>query len=447
MTDVRPKFSEHDSDEVKTVTRAPPASTSHEVLRLVVVEGPDAGKSTVLDPDGPTRTLVGTGPACALRLTDPTVSRRHVAFELVPPRYRVLDLESTNGTTLDGVMIRDAWARSGQTLGLGGTVIRLETNIKSQPAPPLTSSTRFGQVIGGSSAMRRLYPLAERIARSNMPVIIEGETGTGKELLAESIHELSGRAGPFVVFDCTTVSPTLVESELFGHERGAFTGAVEPRPGIFQEANGGTLLIDEIGDLELPLQAKLLRVIEKGELRRVGGSSVVKVDVRIIAATRRDLDRAVTEGKFRDDLFHRLAVARIELPPLRDRAGDVELLIRYFGERLAGNPEVVPPHIVRRFVGQPWPGNVRELRNAVARVVALGESELLPPLENVPAATLVTDEDVAAPFSVARRRAVARFERAYVERLIEKHGGNVTQAARASGLAERYFRLVKARTS
>ena len=141
------------------------------------------------------------------------------------------------------------------------------------------------------------------------------------------------------MFDCTTVSPSLVESELFGHERGAFTGATEPRPGIFQEANGGTLLIDEIGDLELPLQAKLLRVIEKGELRRVGGSSVVKVDVRIIAATRRDLDRAVTEGRFRDDLFHRLAVARIELPPLRDRAGDVELLIRYFGERLAGNAD------------------------------------------------------------------------------------------------------------
>jgi transcriptional regulator with GAF, ATPase, and Fis domain len=417
------------------------------VLRLVVVEGPDAGKSTVLDGDGPTRTLVGTGPACTLRLTDPTVSRRHIAFELAPPRVRILDLDSTNGTTLDGVMIRDAWARSGQTLTLGSTTLRLETNLQSHPATPLTNATRFGQVVGASSAMRRLYPLIERIARSTMPVIIEGETGTGKEILAESMHEMSGRAGPFVVFDCTTVSPNLVESELFGHERGAFTGAVGMRPGIFQEANGGTLLIDEIGDLELPLQAKLLRVIEKGELRRVGGSSVLKVDVRIIAATRRDLDRAVTEGKFRDDLFHRLAGARIELPPLRDRTGDVELLIRYFGERLAGNPNIVPAHVARRFVSQPWPGNVRELRNAVARIVALGESELLPPIENVPSASLVTDEDVDSPFSVARRRAIARFERAYVERLIEKHGGNVSHAARASGLAERYFRLVKARTT
>jgi transcriptional regulator with GAF, ATPase, and Fis domain len=447
MTDARPRFSEDDAEEVETVTRAPPASTSHEVLRLLVVEGPDAGKSIVLDSDGPTRTLVGTGPACTLRLTDPTVSRRHVAFELAPPRYRILDLDSTNGTTLDGVLIRDAWARSGQTLTLGSTTIRLETDLQSQPAPPLTNATRFGQVVGASSAMRRLYPLVERIARSSMPVIIEGETGTGKEVLAESMHELSGRAGPFVVFDCTALSPSLVESELFGHEPGAFPGAVGARSGIFQEADGGTLLIDEIGDLDLPLQAKLLRVIEKGELRRVGGSSVVKVDVRIIAATRRDLDRSVTEGKFRDDLFHRLAGARVELPPLRDRAGDVELLIRYFGERLASDADVVPPHVVRRFVSQPWPGNVRELRNAVARIVALGEAELLPPMESPQAASLVTDEDVDSPFSVARRRAVARFERAYVERLIEKHGGNVSQAARASGLAERYFRLVKARTT
>lgn len=442
----RPRFSD-DDDEAATVSRAAPASTSQEVLRLVVVDGPDRGQALVLDPNGPTRTLVGTGPACALRLTDRAVSRRHVAFEVDGVRYRVIDLESTNGTFLDGVAIRDAWARPGQMLHIGSTVIRLEANQQAHRTMP-SSAVRFGLTFGASAAMRRMYPLAERIARANVPVIIEGETGTGKEVLAESIHEVSGRAGPFVVFDCTTVSPSVVESELFGHERGAFTGAVGARPGIFQEANGGTLLIDEIGDLDLPLQAKLLRVIEKGEFRRVGGNTVLKADVRIIAATRRDLDRAITEGKFRDDLFHRLAVARLELPPLRDRADDIPLLIRHFSESLAGNPDAVPPDVVRRFAAQPWPGNVRELRNAVARFIALGDSDTLPDVEPTGSDPVaVTDEDVSQPFAVARRRAIARFERAYVEKLIEKHGGNVSQAARASGLAIRYFRLVKARAT
>jgi two-component system, NtrC family, response regulator HydG len=445
--DRRPRFGDDEGDPVDTVVRAPTVTLTREVVRLVVVEGPDTGRSFVLDPDSPGRVFVGTSPVCALRLVDPMVSRRHVALEVDPPRYRVTDLGSTNGTLLDGVLVREAWAHVGQTLRLGETAIRLETNREEQrQANPVTSAVSFGQVIGASPAMRRLYPLAERLARATVPVIIEGETGTGKEVLAESLHGASGRPGPFVVFDCTAVSPSVVEAELFGHDRGAFTGAVGSRPGIFEEANGGTLLIDEIGDLDLPLQAKLLRVIDRGELRRVGGSAVIKVDVRIIAATRRDLDRAVTEGQFRDDLFHRLAVARIELPPLRDRTGDVALLIRHFAERLGGSPAAVPPHTTARLIAQSWPGNVRELRNAVARYLALGEdgAEGLEPAP-LGGTDLVTDEDVDVPFAVARRRAVARFERAYVDKLIDKHGGNVSQAARASGLAVRYFRLVKAR--
>lgn len=178
----------------------------------------------------------------------------------------------------------------------------------------------FGRLLGGSPAMRRLYPLCERLAGSTVPIVIEGETGTGKEQLAEALHEQSSRADkPFVILDCTTIAPNLIESELLGHEKGAFTGAMRTREGVFERANGGTLLIDEIGDLPLELQPKLLRAIERGVITRVGGSKPVVVDVRLLAATRRDLDREVQLGRFRDDLFHRIAVARVELPPLRER--------------------------------------------------------------------------------------------------------------------------------
>jgi DNA-binding NtrC family response regulator len=443
----RPRFGEDDPrGEVATVVRAPTADVTREVLRLVVIEGPDRGRTLVLDPDGAHRLLVGTSPASALKLLDPTVSRRHLAVEIDPPRCRVTDLGSTNGTWLDGVLVREAWAAPGQTIRIGDTAIRVESMRQDRQASSLPSRTSFGRVIGASPAMRKLYALAERLARTRVPIIIEGETGTGKEVLAESIHEASGLGGPFVVFDCTTVSPTVVESELFGHERGAFTGAVGAKPGIFEEANGGTLLIDEIGDLDLSLQAKLLRVLDRGEVRRVGGTSVVKVNARIIAATRRDLDQAVTKGQFRDDLFHRLAVARIELPRLSERRGDVEILIRHFANELGGSPDAVPPNVAANLSAQSWPGNVRALRNAVARYLALGDETDAVALPSEPSIDLVSDDDVSVPFAIARRRAIARFERAYIAKLVDKHGGNVSQAARASGLAVRYFRLLKARS-
>jgi DNA-binding NtrC family response regulator len=447
MSDERPGFEDDDAADIATVSQAMPLAGTRQGLRVIVIDGPEAGKAFVLDPDA-SRALVGTSPVCALRLVDSTVSRRHVALESDGAGWRVTDLGSTNGTWVDAVSVRDAWVHPGQSLRCGSTVMRLEADATAR-ASSLSNAVRFGLVIGASTAMRRLYPLAERVARTRVPVIIEGETGTGKEVLAESLHEVGGARGPFVVFDCTTVSPQLVESELFGHERGAFTGAVGARPGVFEEANGGTLLIDEIGDLDLSLQAKLLRVIDRGELRRVGGRNVIKVDVRIVSATRRDLDKAVADGHFRDDLFHRLAVARLELPPLRERIGDVPLLVRHFARDLTGSPDAVPPRVLARLEASSWPGNVRELRNAVARFVALGEDAPLAVALPDPAdgrePSVVVDEDFELPFAVARRRAQARFERAYVERLLAKHGGSVTQAARASGIAVRYFRLVKAR--
>jgi DNA-binding NtrC family response regulator len=342
--------------------------------------------------------------------------------------------------------------RGDEVVRFGSTAVRLETDVPPD-GPPLTSAMRFGRTVGASLVMRRLYPLCERLAKTRVPVIIEGETGTGKEVLAESLHDVGGGKGTFVVFDCTTVSPNLVEAELFGHERGAFTGAERARAGVFEEAHGGTLLIDEIGDLDLPLQSKLLRVIDRGELRRVGGQGSIKVDVRIIAATRRDLDKEVAAGRFRDDLFHRLAVARIELPPLRERHDDIPLLLRQFVQEMGG-PPTLATEMGARYASYSWPGNVRELRNLVARHVALGfdvtpapvsQASLPPPPS--PSSTDFLDRLVSEPlaFPLARRRALEEFERRYVAAVLARYGGNISQAAKASGLALRYFRLVRAR--
>jgi DNA-binding NtrC family response regulator len=440
---------EHDDS---TVARPLAAGGTKRVRRVVVIEGPDAGREFTLDVDAPSRILLGTSEVCELRLTDPMVSRRHAAFEPVGLRYRLTDLRSTNGTFVDGVGVLSAYVRGGEIVRCGSSAIRLDVDEAVAPSP-LSPEIRFGSTLGASIAMRRLYPLCTRLAKARVPLVIEGETGTGKEVLAESLHEVGGGKGPFVVFDCTTVSVNLLEAELFGHERGAFTGATSSRPGVFEEAHGGTLLIDEIGDLDLPLQAKLLRALDKGEVRRVGGQKWVKVDVRVMAATRRDLDKAVAASRFRDDLFHRLAVARIELPPLRERDGDVPLLTRQFAADMGGAPDEVEAEIEARFSDYDWPGNVRELRNAVARYVALGDQWQPPRSAPPPVAgpgprdgdwidSMITS-GVAYP--VARRRTLEEFERRYIERILAEHGGNVAEAARASGLALRYLRLVKAR--
>jgi DNA-binding NtrC family response regulator len=411
------------------------------LTQATVIEGPDAGQVFALDPGAPSRLLVGTSQLADVRLTDRRVSRRHAT--LTPAghgTFKLTDCGSTNGTFVDGLRIVEVYVRGGEIVRLGSTALRLDQQPTAAP-PPLPNAMRFGLVLGASPAMRRLYPLCERIAQSKIPLVVEGETGTGKELLAESIHQVGGGKGPFVVFDCASVPPTLVESELFGYERGAFTGATTSRQGVFEEAHGGTLLIDEICDLDLAMQAKLLRALARGEVRRLGSQRPTHVDVRIIATTRRDIDRRTAEGMFRDDLLHRLAVARVELPPLRDREGDVALLARHFMKEMGGEPELAQD-LVTRYGDHGWPGNVRELRNLVARFVTLGPEaspgDLLPD-------QLVIPVDVRAPYPVARRKTLAEFEQRYVELVLARHGGNVTQAAKASGLALRYFRMVRAR--
>jgi DNA-binding NtrC family response regulator len=427
---------------------------------LTIVEGPGAGQTYSVAADHPTRMLMGKSAACEVRLGDPAVSRRHVAMEVVNQRLRLTDLVSTNGTFVDGVQVGEAYLLGGETIRLGGTAISVSRG-QAAPAAALTASDRFGVTVGGSTAMRRLYPLCERLASVDVPVVIEGETGTGKEQLAESLHrEGPRRDGPFVVFDCTAVAPSLIESELFGHERGAFTGSVGTHHGVFERASGGTLLIDEIGDLPIELQPKLLRVIERLHVTRVGGREPIAVDVRLISATRRDLDRMVQQGRFRDDLFHRLAVARIELPPLRDRRGDVGLLARNFWAHHGGDAAHVPANLLRDWEDYAWPGNVRELRNAVARRIALGDladmgagspSAPPPPPGRAPVPHHVArdGDPIAAilaldlPLAEARQRAIDELERRYLEQVLEANDGNVTRAAAAAGVARRHFHRLK----
>jgi DNA-binding NtrC family response regulator len=420
---------------------------------LQVMSGPDAGKSFVIDSNREGRVLIGQSPACGVRLVDPTVSRRHVALELVGGALRLSDLGSTNGTWVNGLRVFDVVVTGGERIQIGNTVLGVEP--RSDLAEPSTDQTHFGAFIGASAEIRCLYPTMARIASSTIPVVIEGETGTGKEVLAEAMHDLGSRAaGPFVVFDCTTIAVNLMEATLFGHERGSFTGALAAAPGLFEQADKGTLFIDEIGDLDITLQAKLLRAIERSEVRRIGGKNWLRVDVRIIAATRRDLDREVQSGRFRDDLFFRLAVARIELPPLRRRRKDISLLAAHFWKELGGAPAALSGDLLRRLEDYDWPGNVRELRNAITQKITLGElskprSPVNPAAGEAPAPRAgdpigaIIDQDL--PFPIARDKVLDMFERRYVGRILERHGGNVTHAAHASGIGRRYFQTIRGR--
>jgi DNA-binding NtrC family response regulator len=373
-------------------------------------------------------------------------------------RLRVEDQRSTNGTFVNGVRVELAVLRGGEMVQLGATLLLVEP-IHGQPVS-LSTATSFGEVIGVSPAMRQLYPMCHKLARSDVPVVIEGETGVGKEQLAEAIHALGSRAnGPLVVFDCTAVAPNLIESELFGHERGAFTGSVTQHKGVFERAHNGTLLIDEIGDLPMSLQAKLLRAIERRSVTRVGGSAVLSVDVRLLSATRRDLDREVQLGNFRDDLFHRIAVTRIEVPPLRDRRGDVTVLARHFCRELGGEERLLPAELLQRWDQHIWPGNVRELKNAVARWLALGDvrDSTIPPPDpqgrrGRRGHPLANHGDSIArvlaaelPWAEARQAVLDELEGRYVEHMLGTHGGNMTRAAAAAGVARRHFYRMKTR--
>jgi DNA-binding NtrC family response regulator len=392
-----------------------------------VVDGPDRGASARADEDALT---IGTAEGCALRLRDPTVSRHHVELSPDAGGIRARDLGSTNGVRFGSLRIVDAVVPSGASIAIGASTIRVEdAGVVDTEAGPVVDG-----LVGESPSARTLARRIDRAARSGAPVLVEGESGTGKELVAAAIHARSTRAhGPFVVVDAGALAPTLVASELFGHAKGAFTGAREARAGAFERASGGTLFLDEVGELPASVQPLLLGAFARGRIRRVGADDEIAIDVRLVCATHRDLRSAVNEGTFRADLYHRIAVVRIAMPPLRERAEDVPLLVEHFlrAEGFTGERrEIVPDDVLDRLCAHPWPGNVRELRNAVETALAMREP---PELDPVPPCGPFA-EVKGRPWREARDEATSAFERRYLEALLETSRQNVAEAARVAGL-------------
>jgi two-component system response regulator AtoC len=308
----------------------------------------------------------------------------------------------------------------------------------------LERAAGFDEMVGASPEMRQVFALVEQVAPADATVLIRGETGTGKELVARAIHRRSPRREKtFVAVNCSAVPRDLIESEFFGHEKGAFTGASARRIGRFEQADGSTLFLDEVGELDLGVQAKLLRVLQEKEITRVGAARPTAVDVRIVAATNQDLERRVKEGQFRDDLYYRLNVIPIRLPALRERPGDLPLLmehfLRVFAERYGKGPPATPPDVLAAALAYPWPGNVRELRNVCERAVVMGWGAVAPIFSAAvrAPASLAAFADMDAPLLDARAALAERFEREYLVRLLQKHRGKVGEVARAAGIAER----------
>ncbi len=407
-------------------------------FRLTITAGPGEGHHAVSESDV---VVVGTHASANFILQDAAVSRFHCELRLSADTVVLRDLQSLNGTHVDGVPVIEAPLRNGAIIALGRTQLRFDLDVEPA-AVPVSTRKRFGLAIGRSPAMAKLFALLERVAATDATVLIEGETGTGKELVAESLHnEGARRAAPFMVVDCGAIPRDLLESEIFGHERGSFTGALTAREGAFEAASGGTLFLDEIGELSPELQPKILRALERREIKRVGSNHYTKVDVRLIAATNRNLREEVNSQKFRPDLYYRVAVVEVRLPPLRDRREDFPLLIEHILASLEAStrPEadlLRRPQVIAELLRHSWPGNVRELRNYIERSLAL--SDTAPPL-STESEDQQPEVNAHLPLKNAREKWVGSFERRYLEELLRRNGDNVTAAARAAGVARNHF--------
>ena len=389
---------------------------------------------------------VGSAPDCDLVLDDPTVSRTHARLEFDRTGYLVRDLASKNGTTIAGVRIHEAYLQHGMALRFGRAEVAFDLDEETVQVE-LARDERFGRLLGHSAQMREIFALLAKVARRDVSVLVEGESGTGKELVAEAVHGHSARRGlAMVIFDCSAVAPELIESELFGHVKGAFTGAIKTREGVFQQAHKGTLFLDEIGELPLDLQPKLLRALETGEFRPVGSNERRSADVRVIAATNRRLDDEIAAGNFRQDLYYRLAVVRVRLPALRQRPEDIPLLVQHFLTQAGAGEVGVGYETMRRLQRHAWRGNVRELRNYVERAVVLSEHGRLETRhlsgEDIQRAeeleARANDEplapDLDLPFKDAKARLLDVFERRYWRQRLVESQGNISEAARRGGI-------------
>jgi DNA-binding NtrC family response regulator len=428
----------------RRISRAESRSVAVRCARLRVVRGRDKGKT--LDFGARRSAVLGTGTDSDLVLTDDSVSSRHAELRAEEQGYVLRDLGSTNGTRVGGVRVGQVCLdASPVVISVGETDLSFAIS-DEEVEHPLARGDRFERLIGRSEAMQQMFALLDRATNADSTILLEGESGTGKELVAETIHAASARAGnPFQVVDCGAIPPSLIESELFGVRAGAFTGATRDRPGAIAEASSGTLFLDEVGELPLEMQPKLLRAIEQRQVRPVGATKFVDVDFRVIAATNRDLRKLVDEGKFRADLFYRLAVVQVEVPALRHRRDDIPLLARHFLGRLgvdASKPETLTPSLLAAFAAYEWPGNVRELRNAIERLVVLGDMAKWPGANRAPAAP--PPDAAAVDYSAARRDAIERFEREYCTSLLDRAGGVVAHAAAEAGISRQMFhRLLK----
>ncbi|MEM9189262.1 MAG: sigma 54-dependent Fis family transcriptional regulator [Myxococcota bacterium] len=422
----------------------PPLSVG--TLRVEVTEGPDAGKATTAQSETLT---VGTADGNDAVLTDETVSRYHLELERRDDGVLVRDHGSTNGTFSGPVRIQEAIIPPGTPLRIGRSELRV---VEGSVVPvPLHQDDRLGDLRGRSRSMRRLMARIEKVAGTDAPVLVVGESGTGKELVARAVHDLSARSQkPFVTVDCGALAPNLVASELFGHERGAFTGADRQHAGAFERAHGGTVFLDEVGELPRDLQPTLLGALERRNFRRVGGREEIRVDVRIVAATNRDLRAEVNKGTFRLDLFYRLAVVMLSLPPLRDRPEDVALLIEHFLSEcghLGGRASLFADDVLQQLAAHHWPGNVRELRNLVEATLAMGEvptDSLMPGLEPSHEDTIPLGGILGQPYKDARQHVLNEFETRYVRHWLDLTDGNVARAAREARMDRSYlFHLIK----
>ena len=462
MNDDGSKFPDHIPPTKIAYISGRPAALHLRKCKLVL-EREDGGTAEYIF-DQPAITI-GAMDDNDLVIDDDTVSRYHCRIYQDDNSYLIRDNDSTNGTFVNRVRVREAYLKPGCTVTIGKTDVRFQSLDERVEITPVNRE-KFGRIVGKSVRMREIFGILEKIAPTGVTVVIEGETGTGKEVVARTVHEASRRAdGPFVVFDCGAVPDNLIESELFGHEKGSFTGAITTRQGLFEVAQGGTLFLDELGELGLDLQPKLLRALEQREIRRVGSNKPIKVDVRVVVATNRNLEEEVRAGRFREDLFYRLSVVRLILPPLRDRVEDLPLLVKHFLARgmfnrdHEGHTRVkgIGRDAVDAMMSYQWPGNVRELLNVVERACAYTEGEFVQP-EDLPehisgvrilrrrkepdttTSSTRVDNVLERPFKEAKDAWVSSFERDYILNLLKKNSFNISHAAREADIDRKYFR-------
>jgi two-component system response regulator GlrR len=473
--------------EVDVRTTVYPAHSDHDTSRTMRAAQRSLPRLEWTDTEGERsavverRSVVGSAPHCDVIVADRAVSRVHAEIEPREDGLWIRDLKSLNGTFVEGVPVEAGCVLHGFTIRVGTTDLRVNYGNAEKKAVEQWPSDHYGPLLGRSQVMRELFSTLARLGPLDACILIQGETGTGKELVARAIHEASARAaGPFIVVDCAALSESLIEAELFGHAKGAFTGAHQTRIGAIEAASGGTVFLDEIGELPLGMQPKLLRMLESSTIRRIGESKHREVNVRFVTATHRDLLSMVNRGEFREDLYFRLAVVPVRLPALRERAEDIALLLARFSE---GSLGWLTPSLLRSLERAPWRGNVRELRNFAARASALGPAEALalcgqwaegrepvtaiiarpaevmtPPPLQLPRMTAETLAETPAempaapsdapsllqPFGAFREQWINRGEREFLQALLERHQRNVAAAAKEAGLDRTHiYRLLR----